>query len=178
MLAATWFMANATAAFCGSRNIARARCKNRAASGVQGVYVEQLPKVAALLRSYAIGHFNTRTTCCILIVRQHYTLMNYIVIIYFVVAMALGLTVFGIRRFRMERQASTLLAQHPGAEQTSVYLQLYSPFPWDRQRELDAKIAEMQPQGWTFLRARPASLLRAFRSWGGCLKVDFIRRKV
>jgi hypothetical protein len=104
--------------------------------------------------------------------------MNYIIIIPFVVGMTLALTVFGIRRFRMERQARTLLGQHPGAEQTSVYLQLYSPFPWDKQREMDTKIAEMQRQGWTFLRASSASFLRAMRSWGGAMTLHFIRTKI
>jgi hypothetical protein len=105
--------------------------------------------------------------------------MNYIIIIPFFVAFAFTLIVFGIiPRSRMERQARELLAQHPGAEQTSVYLQLYSPFPWDKQREMDAKIAEMQPQGWSFLRARAASPLRTFRSWGGGLMLHFIRTKV
>jgi len=112
------------------------------------------------------------------IVRRHYTFMNYIIIIPFVVGMTLALTVFGIRRFRMERQARALLGQHPGAEQTSVYLQLYSPFPWDKQREMDAKIAEMQQQGWTFLRASSTSFFRAMRSWGGALTLHFIRTKV
>ena len=111
-------------------------------------------------------------------VRQHYTFMNYIIIIPFVIGMALALTVFGIRHSRMERQARALLGQHPGAEQTSVYLQLYSPFPWDKQREMDAKIAEMQQQGWTFLRASSASFFRAMRSWGGGMTLQFIRTKV
>ena len=49
------------------------------------------------------------------------------------------------------------------------------PFPWDKQREMDAKIAEMQQQGWTFLRASSAGFLRAMRSWGGGLTLHFIR---
>ena len=105
--------------------------------------------------------------------------MNYIVIIPFVVAFAFAVIVFGIiPRSRMVRQARALLGQHPGAEQTSVYLQLYSPFPWDKQREMDAKIAEMQRQGWTFFRASSGSFFRAIRSWGGGLTLHFIRMKV
>jgi hypothetical protein len=104
--------------------------------------------------------------------------MNHIMIISFVVGMALALTVIGIRRFHMKRRARTLLAQHPGAEETSIYLQFYSPFPWDKQREMDAKIAEMQPQGWTFLRASSASLFRTMRSWGGGLTLHFIWTKI
>jgi hypothetical protein len=78
----------------------------------------------------------------------------------------------------MERRAAELLAQHPGAEQTSVYLELHSLFAWDKQRELDAKIAEMQPQGWTFLRAAAASPLRTIHSCGGGLTLHFIRTRV
>lgn len=112
------------------------------------------------------------------LIGRHYTLLNCIIIIPFVAGMALALTLFGIRPFRMERQARVILGQHPGAEQTSVYLQLYSPFPWDKQREMDAKIAEMQRQGWTFFRASSGSFFRAIRSWGGGLTLHFIRMKV
>jgi hypothetical protein len=79
------------------------------------------------------------------------------------------------RRIRMERHARELLAQHPGAEQTSVYLELHSTFPGAKQREIDTRIAEMQPQGWTFLRAAEASPLRTLRSWGGGVMLHFIR---
>ena len=103
--------------------------------------------------------------------------MNYIIIIPFILGVASALTVFAIRRFRMERRARALISQHPRAEQTSVCLQLYSPFPWDKQREMDAKIAEMHQQGWTFLRATSADFLRAMRSWGGALTLHFIRTK-
>lgn len=104
--------------------------------------------------------------------------MNYIILIPFVVGVACAWTVFGIRRLRMERRARALLSQHPRAEQSSLCLQLESPFPWDKQREMDAKIAEMHQQGWTFLRASSAGFLRAMRSWGGALTLHFIRTKV
>jgi hypothetical protein len=104
--------------------------------------------------------------------------MNYTTVIPFVAGITLALTVFGIRRFRMERQARVLLGLHPGAPQTSIYLQLYSPFPWDKQREMDTKIAEMQQQGWTYLRASSAGFLQAMGSWGGGLTLHFIRTSV
>jgi hypothetical protein len=81
-------------------------------------------------------------------------------------------------RREMESKARALLAQHPDAEQTSVYLELHSMFAPAKQREIDAKIAEMQPQGWTFLRAIEASPLRTIRSRGGGLTLHFIRTKV
>jgi hypothetical protein len=105
--------------------------------------------------------------------------MNYITIIVLCAIPALLLFVFVIvPRFRMERRARALLAEHPEAEHTSVYLALHSTFAGDKQREIDAKIAEMQPQGWTFLRAMEASPLRTLRSWGGGLTLHFIRTKV
>lgn len=80
-----------------------------------------------------------------------------------------------VPRLRMERRARALLTQYPGAEQTSVYLKLHSTFAGGKQREIDAKVAEMQPQGWTFLRASEANPLRTLRSWGGGLNLHFIR---
>ena len=106
--------------------------------------------------------------------------MNYMTIIFLLCAISAFIFVFAvvIPRFRMERRARALLAQHPGAEQTSVYLELHSTFAGSKQREIDAKIAEMQPQGWTFLRAMEASPLRTMRSWGGGLTLHFIRTRV
>ena len=105
--------------------------------------------------------------------------MNYIPIILLCAIPAFLLITLGvIPRIRMERRARALLAEHPGAEHTSVYLELHSTFAGDKQREIDAKIAEMQPQGWTFLRAMEASPLRTLRSWGGGLTLHFIRTKV
>jgi hypothetical protein len=80
-----------------------------------------------------------------------------------------------VPRLRMQRRARALLAEHPGAEQTSVYLPLHSTFARQKRREIDAKIAEMQPQGWIFLRATEASLLKTSLSWGGGLTLYFIR---
>ena len=81
-------------------------------------------------------------------------------------------------RLRMKRRARALLAQNPAAEQTSVYLELHSLFIWSRQREIDAKIAEMQQTGWTFLEAMesvPYFLIPSRRSG---LTLHFIRTKV
>jgi hypothetical protein len=105
--------------------------------------------------------------------------MNYILILLMCAIPMFLLFVFVlVPRFQMERRASALLAQHPGAEQTSVYLELHSTFAGGKQREIDAKINEMQPQGWTFLRAAAASPLRTMFSWGGGLTLYFIRTKV
>ena len=80
-----------------------------------------------------------------------------------------------IPRFRMERRARALLAQHPGAERTSVSLPFRSTWASGKRREMDAKIAEMRADGWTFLRAVEASPLRTIPTWGGSLTLQFIR---
>ena len=106
--------------------------------------------------------------------------MNHVTIILLCAIPALLLFVFvvAIPRYRMEQRARGLLAQHPDAERTSVYLELHSRFAAGKQREIDAKIAEMQPRGWTFLRAMEASPLRTLFSWGGGLTLHFIRTRV
>ena len=105
--------------------------------------------------------------------------MNYTTTILLLAILAILLFVFFVvPRFRMERRARALLAEHPGAEQTSFYLELHSTFAGGKQRAIDAKIAEMQPQGWIFLRAMEASPFRTIFSWGGGLTLHFIRTKV
>ena len=79
------------------------------------------------------------------------------------------------RRIQMRRRARALLAQHPHADQTAVYLAFRSGWWTSKQREMDAKIAEMASAGWTFLRAAEASPLRTICSWGGGLTLHFIR---
>lgn len=79
------------------------------------------------------------------------------------------------KRVRMERRARELLAQHPQAERTSVYLAFRSGWVTGKQREMDSKIAEMSSSGWTFLRAIEASPLRTICSWGGGVTLQFIR---
>ena len=79
-----------------------------------------------------------------------------------------------ISRRRMEQRARALLAQHPNAERTSIYLAFRSGWTGKR-TEMDAKIAEMARAGWTFLRASEANPLRTIRSWGGGLTLHFIR---
>ena len=105
--------------------------------------------------------------------------MNYIpILLLCIIPVLLLIALVVIPRVRMERRARTLLAKHPAAEQTSVYLELHSTFAGGKQRAVDAKIAEMQPQGWIFLRAREVNPLRTLFSWGGGLTLQFIRTRV
>lgn len=92
-----------------------------------------------------------------------------------VIAVIVLIPMLIIPRFRTERRAKGLLARYPGAEQTSVYLELHRAFGREKRREIDARIAEMQSRGWTFLRGSEASPLRTLRSWGGGLNLHFIR---
>ena len=78
-------------------------------------------------------------------------------------------------RLRMERRARALLAAHPDAERTSVYLAFRSSWAAGKRREMDVRIAAMAQSGWTFLRAREANPLRTMRSWGGGVTLQFLR---
>ena len=78
-------------------------------------------------------------------------------------------------RFRMERRARGLLAEHPQAERTSVYLAFRSGWAPGKQREMDARFEEMRNSGWTFLRAIEANPFRTLLSWGGGVTLQFIR---
>jgi hypothetical protein len=101
---------------------------------------------------------------------------NAIIILLFVVPAILLFAFFVlVPRLRIERRASALLAEHPKAERTSVYLPLHSTWAWQKQREIDAKVAEMKAAGWIFLRGMEASPLRTICSWGGGLTLHFIR---
>ena len=79
------------------------------------------------------------------------------------------------RRVRMERRARKLLAEHPGAEQTALYLQFRSARWSAKQTAHDAMVAEMAAKGWTFLRASEASPFRTLATWGGGVNMYFIR---
>lgn len=105
--------------------------------------------------------------------------MNYTMIILPGAALSGLLFVFTVTvvvpRYRIWRRERALLAQHPGAELTSVYLVLHSTWAWGKRREIDAKIAEMKAQGWTCLRGVEVRPLRKIRSWDSDLTLHFFR---
>ena len=109
--------------------------------------------------------------------RYHFMSYYIPVILCVIPALLLFVIFVAVPLYRMERRGRALLAAHPGAEQTSVYLELHSAFAWGKQREIDAKIAQMQSLGWTFLRASEANPSRTLRSLGGGLTLRFIRAK-
>ncbi len=75
----------------------------------------------------------------------------------------------------MERRARDLLAQHPDAEQTSVYLQFRSVRWSEKKKDHNAMVAEMAAKGWTFLRAIEAPLRTTSITWAGGVTMHFIR---
>ncbi|MBL9162819.1 MAG: hypothetical protein JNL18_08815 [Planctomycetaceae bacterium] len=106
--------------------------------------------------------------------------MTYLAMLLLSACSIVSLSVFFVvaPRLRMERRPRALLAAHPDAEQTSVYLALHSAFAGGKRREIDAKIAEMQPQGWSFLRGSEANPLRTSFTRGGGLTLHFLRTTV
>ena len=80
-------------------------------------------------------------------------------------------------RLRMKRRAGALIAQNPVAERTSVFLELHSLFIWSRQREVDAKIAEVKREGWTFLESMESIPYFLIPSRPSGLTLHFIRTK-
>jgi len=81
------------------------------------------------------------------------------------IAFVIVLAVVVPRRIRMERRARALLAQHPDAERTLIYLAFRSGWPRKKQKEMAGLFCE----------AQEASPLRTTRSWGGGLTLHFIR---
>jgi hypothetical protein len=76
-------------------------------------------------------------------------------------------------RLRLERPARQLLRAFPHAERKSVLLSF--PSVMGRRAVMGARIAEVETDGWNFLRATEASPWRTLRSWGGGLTLHFIR---
>ncbi len=78
-------------------------------------------------------------------------------------------------RIRMLRRANALLRDMPNHERTTIYVQFSSWLPNRKQKEMDAKVAEMAKDGWVFLKAGEANPLKTMWSWGGGVNLYFIR---
>jgi hypothetical protein len=76
----------------------------------------------------------------------------------------------------MERRAKRLLAQMPRHDRRTVYLSFTSPGWTRKEKETDAKIAEEEQAGWTFLKATEANPLKTGFSWAGGVNLHFIRK--
>jgi hypothetical protein len=77
-------------------------------------------------------------------------------------------------RCGMERRATELTQRFPDAEQISEVVSLCSNWSAGKQRELEARIAQMQDQGWIYLRTTAVSPLVSLRHWGGAVRLHFI----
>ena len=97
-----------------------------------------------------------------------------IVIPLVIIFVVLAIVIFP-RRIRMEQRARKLLAEHPDAEQTTVYLQFHSAKWSEKQKAHEAMVADMAAKGWTFLRASEANLLKTSFTWAGGVNMHFIK---
>ena len=77
-------------------------------------------------------------------------------------------------RRSMKRRAAELTQRFPDAEQISEVFPLRSNWSAGKQRELAARIAQMQDQGWTYLRTTAVSPFVSLRHWGGAVRLHFI----
>jgi hypothetical protein len=75
----------------------------------------------------------------------------------------------------MERKAKELLAKMPEHESKTIYLSFASIFPNAKHMAMNSKIAEIERDGWIFLKASEAGLHRSSFSWGGGVDLHFIR---
>ncbi len=90
---------------------------------------------------------------------------------------ALATCMVVIPRRRMNRRAEAILGQMPDREEKTVYLRFDSAWPSAKQNAMKSRIAEVEAEGWTYLKAGEAAVSRIFRSWGGGLDLHFVRAK-
>ncbi len=94
-------------------------------------------------------------------------------IIFFVL---LAIVIFIVARVRMELRAQKLLEQIPNHEIKIMYVSFKSGFAPGKRLEMNAKIAEMEKEGWVYLKSREANPLKTIKSWGGGLNMYFVRK--
>jgi hypothetical protein len=78
-------------------------------------------------------------------------------------------------RIKMDRRAKALLVQMPEHDSTTIYLAFASALPWEKHAAMESKIAEMERNGWVFLKASESGPLKTISSWGGGLDLQFIK---
>lgn len=81
-----------------------------------------------------------------------------------------------VPRRRMQERAKQILREMPHHEEQEIYLRFTSPWPSAKKRAFEAKIAEIEADGWTYLKANEAGFLRTIRSIGGGLNLHFVRK--
>jgi len=75
----------------------------------------------------------------------------------------------------MEVRAKKLLSQIPNHEIQSFFIPFTAAFPPGKRAVMEKKIAEMESQGWIYLKSGEANLLKTFKYRGGGLNISFIR---
>lgn len=75
----------------------------------------------------------------------------------------------------MELRAKKLLSQIPNHEIQSFFVPFDSVFPLGKRAIMDKKIAEMERQGWIYLKSSEANPLKTLKYLGGGLNIYFIR---
>jgi hypothetical protein len=91
-----------------------------------------------------------------------------------IILLALSLFV-GIPRIRMEIRAKKVLSQMPSHEIKSFFITFDPALSSGKRIIIDKKIAEMESQGWIYLKCSEANPLKTIKYRGGGLNMYFIR---
>ena len=96
----------------------------------------------------------------------------------FPAAMAVGVFVWVMTaRAKMHARADAILAVMAGPEERVELLLFRSSFAPGKGREQDARVREVEMDGWTFLKATMAPFSKTIRSWGGGVNLHFVRER-
>ncbi len=75
----------------------------------------------------------------------------------------------------METRAKKILSQIPDHQIQSVFVSFDSVFPSGKRAIMEKKIAEMENQGWVYLKSGEVNPLKTFKYQGGGLNMFFIK---
>ncbi len=78
-------------------------------------------------------------------------------------------------RRKQELLAAKLIAESPDAERCEEVFALQSNWTLGKQDEINRRIQVMQEQGWTYLKMSKVSPWVSLWSWGGTVRLHFIR---
>jgi hypothetical protein len=78
-------------------------------------------------------------------------------------------------RRKQELLAASLIAENPDAERCDGLIALQSSWALGKQDEINRRIQLMQEQGWTYLKMSVVSQWGSLWSWGGAVRLHFIR---
>lgn len=78
-------------------------------------------------------------------------------------------------RRKQELLAAKLIAETPDAERFDEVIALQSSWALGKQDEISRRIQVMQEQGWTYLKMSEVSPWVSLWSWGGAVRLHFLR---